>query len=143
MAVLDVGLAGHWVEVGLQGELQEAAPGLHLWKHYSIEVHVEAEDQTFYSVKCVLWSDLESVEVCVEGVVILDVRDQTHGQLFVRLFSDVHHGGDIQGQTVHTWHIVYADGLLEVLVERHYLREKRSLHHTHHRRLLLTVGLKG
>lgn len=30
LAVLDVGLAGHGVEVGLQGELEEAATGLNL-----------------------------------------------------------------------------------------------------------------
>lgn len=54
MAVLDVGLAGHGVEVGLQRELQEVAPGLHLWKNYSIEGHVEAKGQTLKCKVCVV-----------------------------------------------------------------------------------------
>lgn len=54
LAVLDVGLAGHGVEVGLQRELQEVAPGLHLWKNYSIEGHVEAKGQTLKCKVCVV-----------------------------------------------------------------------------------------
>jgi hypothetical protein len=54
MAILDVGLAGHGVEVGLQGELQEVAPGPHLWKHYNIKVHVEAKGQTLQRKVCVV-----------------------------------------------------------------------------------------
>lgn len=44
---------------------------------------------------------------------------------------------------VFTWHIVYANGLLEMLIMGHHLREKRPLHHTHNRGLFLIVGLKG
>lgn len=40
-----------------------------------------------------------------------------------------------------TWHIVYANGLLEMLVVCHHLREKRPLHDAHYGRLFLVVGL--
>lgn len=42
-----------------------------------------------------------------------------------------------------TWHIVNANGLLEMLVVCHHLREKGPLHYAHHRGLFLIVGLKG
>lgn len=45
--------------------------------------------------------------------------------------------------SVFTWHIVYANSLLEMLIVGHHLREERPLHHTHHRGLLLIVGLQG
>lgn len=41
-----------------------------------------------------------------------------------------------------TWHIVYANRLLEMLIVGHHLREKRPFHHTYHRRLFLIVGLQ-
>lgn len=47
------------------------------------------------------------------------------------------------GNLLFTWHIVYANGLLEMLVVRHHLREQGPLHHAHHRGLFLIVGLKG
>lgn len=42
-----------------------------------------------------------------------------------------------------TWHIVNANGLLEMLVEGHHLREERPLHHAHHGWLFLVVRLKA
>lgn len=47
-------------------------------------------------------ANLETIEVCVECVLTLDVRDQTHGQLFITLVPDVHQGGDVQRQTIYT-----------------------------------------
>lgn len=47
-------------------------------------------------------SNLEAVEVCVEDVSTLDVSDQTHGQLLIGLISDVHHGGDVYRQPIHS-----------------------------------------
>lgn len=41
-----------------------------------------------------------------------------------------------------TWHIVYANGLLEMLIVGHHLREERPFHHTYHRGLFLIVGLQ-
>lgn len=48
-------------------------------------------------------ANLETIEVCVECFLTLDVRDQTHGQLFIILVPDVHQGGDVQRQTIYTW----------------------------------------
>lgn len=42
-----------------------------------------------------------------------------------------------------TWHVVYANGLLKMLVVCHHLREQRPLNDAHHRWLLLVVGLKA
>lgn len=42
-----------------------------------------------------------------------------------------------------TWHIVNANGLLEMLIVGHHLREERPLHHTHHRGLFLIIKLRG
>lgn len=41
-----------------------------------------------------------------------------------------------------TGHIVDTDGLLEMLIMRHHLREKRPLCHPHHGRLLLIIRLQ-
>lgn len=49
-----------------------------------------------------MFYDLEAVEICVEDVSALDVGDQSHCQLFIGLISDVHHGGDVDRQPVHT-----------------------------------------
>lgn len=38
---------------------------------------------------------------------------------------------------------MYADGLLEMLVVCHHLREERAFNNTHHRRLFVVVGLKA
>lgn len=49
-----------------------------------------------------LWTfilHLETIEVCVESISALNVGNQPHGQLFVILISDVHHGGDVQRKT--------------------------------------------
>lgn len=45
---------------------------------------------------------LKPIEVRVESVFTLNVCNQTHGQLFVILVSDVHHGGDVQRQTIYS-----------------------------------------
>lgn len=42
-----------------------------------------------------------------------------------------------------TWHIVYTNGLLKMLVVCHHLREERALNNTHHRWLFLVVGLNA
>ena len=41
-----------------------------------------------------------------------------------------------------TWHVVYANGLLEMLVVCHHLREEGPLNNTHYGGLFLVVGLK-
>lgn len=42
-----------------------------------------------------------------------------------------------------TGHVVDTDGLLEMLIMRHHLREKRPLCHSHHGGLLLIIRLQG
>lgn len=48
-------------------------------------------------------TNLEAVEIRVKRVAALDVSDQTHGQLLVGLISDVHHGGHVYRQPIHSW----------------------------------------
>ncbi len=47
----------------------------------------------------------------------------------------------VQSCLLITWHIVYSNGLLEMLVVRHHLREERPLHDAHHGGLFLVVRL--